>query len=246
MATDLKITDAPAASALTGAELLPCAQGGVSKSTTTGAIAALAGTIKGTLGTTDKVVPRANGTGGLTAQGSDLIVNDPASGWTTIDTVSGATIQFLKQIGFPNGSLSVPGLVFAPGSGVNSGMLWDPATGSAVYEINGEARFGIEVGSYRLRLSTAWEIAWSATSVATANPPDTGLKRAAAARLVVTDGQGGLGSINGTRSATSSAAGATTAQLPNPGDSCVHTNTTTGFTHFAANVGGTIKSVQLA
>ncbi len=249
MGSDLKISGAPAATTpLSGTELVPVAQGGASKATTTGAIAALApaGTIGGTTGTTANVVPRASGTGGSTLKASDLVVNDPASGWLGVDTVDGATIQFLKQIGFPNGTLSVPGLVFAPGSGVNSGMLWDPATGSAIYEINGEARFGIEVGSYRLRLSTAWEIAWSASSVATANPPDTGLKRSAAAKLVGTDGAGGIGSLNGLRPPTSAASAASTTQLPNSGECCIHKNTSSGAVHLAYNDGGVIKSVQLA
>lgn len=246
MGTDLKITDAPSASALTGTELVPCAQGAASKSTTTGAIAALAvGTINGTTGSAANALPRASGTGGSTLKASDLVVNDPASGWVGIDTLDGATIQFLKQIGFPNGSLTIPGLVFAPGSGINSGMLWDPSTGSAVYEINGEARFGIEVGSYRLRLSTAWEIAWSSTSVATANPPDTGLKRSAAAKLVGTDGAGGIGSLNGLRPPTSAATLPTTTQLPNAGEACIHKNTVTGFVYLAYNDGGTVKAVQL-
>ena len=248
MGTDLKFSQAPAASLpLAGTELFGCTQAGASKSATAANIAALApqGTIIGTTGATANVVPRASGTGGVTLKASDLVVNDPASGWLGIDTNSGATIQFLKQIGFPNGSLSVPGLVFAPGSGVNAGMLWDPGTGSAIYEINGEARLGIEVGSYRLRVSTAWEMAWSSTSVATATP-DTGLKRSAASKLVATDGQGGIGSLNGLRPPTSAAGVATTTQLPNSGECCVHKNTTTGFVHLAYNDGGTIKSVQLA
>ncbi len=43
MGTDLKITGAPAASALAAGDLLPCAQGGASKATTPAAIAAYVG-----------------------------------------------------------------------------------------------------------------------------------------------------------------------------------------------------------
>lgn len=91
MGTDLKPTTAPAATTpLVGTELIPCAQGGASKSTTAAAIAALAAA--GPASSTDNALARFDGTTGKLLQNG--LATEDDNGRVTVPTGSSGGLAF--------------------------------------------------------------------------------------------------------------------------------------------------------
>lgn len=147
------------------------------------------GGIGGNSGAVDNAALRADGIGGATLQSSDLVINDPAiGGLLPLDSAAGNIFQFLRALAIPNGVPGAPSFVFNAGGGTNFGAYYNSTFGAWIYEVNGEDRISLEFSSYRFRLSKDGEIVWSSTTVATDNPPDSGLKRSGPAALIVTDG----------------------------------------------------------
>lgn len=82
-----------------------------------GAWAAIAAGIVGTVGTTDNVIPRADGTGGSTVQASLASIDD--NGWMSIPDTDGTRYRF--------GSGNVPALIYSASS-----LLLQPGSGTTV------------------------------------------------------------------------------------------------------------------
>lgn len=119
----------------------------------------------------------------------------------------------------PNGTAAAPTLAFGPGSGVNWGQYWDSIHGGVVFEVNGESRFSIEIGSPRLRLGASVPICWTPQNDILPSQPDAGLARSAAAVLLATDGNNGLGALRSGREIEASTAGVVSPNLLLPTES---------------------------
>lgn len=254
MGTDLKPTTAPAASTpLTGAELIPCAQGGVSKALTAANIAALApaGTIGGTTGATNKNALRSNGTGGSTAQGSDLVIGDVAGAVLPLSSAGGNLVQLPASVAL--GGTTSAFIRFTVFGTAGLLQIWQGDASNYAYvdafqfraRLAGNSPLAMLTSTGGVELASTTGVLFTSNASDAGQAKDSGIVRSGAAALKGTDGSSGIGSLNGLRPPTSSAGSATTTQLPTAGECCIHKNTTTGFVHLAFNDGGVIKSVQM-
>lgn len=158
MGTDLKIAGAPAASALAGADLIPCAQGGASKATTPAALAVYVGP--------NLPVFIALGAGvGLRNNGGDLEVRNAAN--TAYALISAQTIAALDGSAYKAKLVSLYGAIIATGAqllfssasslgGVNTGATGLVRTSAGVARVtDGSSGIGALESAREIEASTA-------------------------------------------------------------------------------------------
>jgi hypothetical protein len=129
-------------------------------------ISAGGGTIGGTVGTVDNAIPRANGTGGSTLQGSDVLITD-AGEVKFADGVNGGAGQSLGGLIAGNGGASsttnagggggyvymIGGAADSTGTGGDAGSLFmlggdaSSGNGASAGNINTSASFGLSGGN---------------------------------------------------------------------------------------------------
>jgi hypothetical protein len=135
--------------------------------------------IGGTAGTTDNAIPRADGVGGFTLQGSLASIDD--AGYLVPKTAAAFNVPNIYSDGDPNTGMALFG------------------SDSINFINGGNSNFGLALGE--INVGSAFKYGWSSGGSAFASGLDTALERAAAKFVKVTDGSTGGGGFEFTEMA---------------------------------------------
>ena len=162
--------------------------------------------IIGSTGATDNAILRANETGGVTLQNSDLSIEDASGGEVVINSAGGNDVVFTKSGYAHSGAVSAQDF-FGYEAGTTKRL-----------KVSGN------YGSF-IQFSSGGSLQWNSAGDLTSGSSDTGLARSAAGVVKVTGGSTGIRGFMGGGAAVASAAA-----MPVPTGRVFHVTGTTNIT----------------